>query len=106
MLQDGMTCEITRVAVLEGQRNACSFAYGALRRAAIALGYQRIYTYTRFDEHGASLRASGWTCEGSAGGGEWTRPSRKREATEDPVPKQRWVYYASDEAKARYEVSP
>lgn len=102
MLQDGVTCEITRVAVIDGARNACSFAYGALRRAALALGYQRIYTYTRYDEHGASLRASGWTHEGAAGGGEWTRPSRHRDVTEDPVPKQRWVYYASVEAEQRY----
>jgi hypothetical protein len=102
MLQDGLTCEVTRVAVVEGARNACSFAYGALRKAAIALGYQRVLTYTRHDEHGVSLRASGWTCDGEAGGGEWTRPSRTREATEDPVIKRRWVYYASDAARLNY----
>ena len=102
MLQDGVTCEVTRVAVVEGSRNACSFAYGALRKAAIALGYQRVFTYTRHDEQGASLRASGWICDGAAGGGEWTRPSRAREATEDPVPKVRWVYYASDAAHIKY----
>ena len=45
-LQDGLTCEVSRVAVLEGERNACSFAYAALRRAARALGYQRVVTYT------------------------------------------------------------
>ena len=38
MLQDGATVEIVRVAVLEGHRNACSFAYGRLRAAAVALG--------------------------------------------------------------------
>lgn len=92
MLQDGTTCEITRVAIQPGVQNGCSFAYGSLRKAAAALGYKRIYTYTRLDEGGVSLRASGWTCEGEAGGGEWHRPSRSRETTEDPVKKVRWVW--------------
>ena len=102
MMQDGVTCEITRVAVTEGAPNACSFAYGALRRAALALGYLRVLTYTRHNEHGASLRASGWTLDGAAGGGEWARPSRARALAEDPAPKQRWVYYATPMAAAHY----
>lgn len=54
-LQDGVTIEITRVAT-NGHRNACSLAYGSLRRAALALGYQRIITYTRADELGTRLQ--------------------------------------------------
>ena len=95
MLQDGITCEITRVAILEGHKNACSFAYGALRRAAIALGYRRVVTYTRADEPGTSLRAAGFRSEGQAGGGEADRPSRRRKPVEDPTPKIRWVWSAS-----------
>lgn len=68
LLQDGTTCEITRVCT-EGARNACSFAYGVLRRAASALGYTRVVTYTRMDEPGTSLRAAGFIDEGPAGGG-------------------------------------
>ena len=92
-LQDGTTCEITRVAVVEGHANACSFAYGALRRAARALGYTRVVTYTLADqESGASLRAAGFTDDGIAGGGEASRPSRPRHPVEQPGPKRRWVW--------------
>ena len=92
MLQDGRTIEITRVAVLEGHPNACSRAYGALRQAAVALGYQRIITYTRADETGHSPRAAGFRSEGLAGGGEADRPSRRRPPSEDPSLKVRWVW--------------
>ena len=95
MLQDGVTCEIRRVAIADGHHNACSFAYGALRRAATSLGYTRVYTYTRQDETGASVRAAGFVFDGEAGGGEATRPSRPRAASEDPSPKNRWVWPAS-----------
>ena len=50
----------------------CSFLYGAAARAAKALGYERIITYTLDTEPGTSLRASGWTCAGPAGGKRWT----------------------------------
>lgn len=92
MLQDGVTCEVTRVAVMEGYPNACSFAYGALRRAAVALGYERVVTYTRADEPGVTVRAAGFVCDGPAGGGEADRPSRRRGPVEDPTPKVRWVW--------------
>lgn len=91
MLQDGQTMEITRVATL-GDPNACSRLYGALRRAGQALGYTRFVTYTREDEPGVSPRAAGFRSEGPAGGGEVTRPSRPRRASEDPSPKVRWVF--------------
>jgi hypothetical protein len=93
MLQDGETCEITRVAVLEGHRNACSFAYGALRRAAAALGYTRIITYTLdAEEPGSSLRGAGFVDEGPAGGGEADRPSRRRKPVEQTGIKRRWLW--------------
>ena len=55
---DGRTAEVIRVAS-DGTRNASSMLYGALTRAAFALGYRRVITYTRADEPGTSLRA-GW----------------------------------------------
>lgn len=58
-LDDGATVEVTRVAS-NGTRNATSMAYGALARAAFALGWRRVITYTQADEGGASLRAAGW----------------------------------------------
>lgn len=93
MLQDGVTCEIVRVAT-NGAPNACSFAYGALRKAASALGYTRIVTYTRPDESGASLRAAGFRFAGVSAGGEWSRKGRPRKSAVDPGPKLRWVWYA------------
>ncbi len=68
-LQDGETCEITRVAVLPGQFNACSFAYGALRKAAAALGYTRVVTYTLASEPGSSVQAAGFVRDGGVKGG-------------------------------------
>jgi hypothetical protein len=96
LLQDGVTCEITRVAVLPGEHNACSFAYGALRRAAKALGYQRVVTYTLEGELGTSLKAAGFADEGLAGGGEANRPSRRRKPVEQPGRKRRWAWYATN----------
>lgn len=45
MAMDGWTLEVTRLAT-DGTRNACSMLYGGARRAAFALGYTRILTYT------------------------------------------------------------
>lgn len=70
-LDDGITLEVNRCCT-DGTKNACSLLYGAAWRAAKALGYKRIYTYTRVSELGASLRAAGWTCDGPAGGTHWT----------------------------------
>lgn len=58
-LDDGMTVEIIRTCTL-GTRNANSMIYGALWRAAQALGYRRGITYTQASESGASLRGAGW----------------------------------------------
>ena len=59
MLQDGKTVEITRVCTV-GQKNANSQMYGAICRAAAALGYERAITYTLQSESGSSLRAAGF----------------------------------------------
>ena len=76
-LQDGWTAEVTRCCT-DGERNACSMLYGAARRAAWALGYRRLITYTLPEEGGASLRGAGWKCLGERGGGSWNVPSRPR----------------------------
>jgi hypothetical protein len=88
-LDDGWTIEFTRVCT-DGTPNACSMLYGALWRAAKALGYRRAVTYTKQRESGASLRASGWTvvAELPAHKG-WNRPSRPR--VDNPrEPQLRW----------------
>ena len=78
-LDDGLTLEINRNCT-DGTYNACSMLYGAACRAAKALGYKRIVTYTLQSEPGTSLKASGWKIdELQAGGGSWSVPSRPRE---------------------------
>lgn len=57
--QDGLTAEVSRCCT-DGTHNACSMLYGAAWRAARALGYRRLITYTQAGEPGASLRAAGW----------------------------------------------
>jgi len=58
-LDDGRTLEITRVCTL-GHKNASTMLYGAIGRAAKALGYKRLVTYTLVSESGVSLRAAGF----------------------------------------------
>lgn len=90
MDQDGRTAEVTRLCVLDGQRNACSMLYGAAWRAARALGWQRLITFILDTETGTTLRAAGWHCIGEAGGGSWSRPSRPREDRAPTQGKLRW----------------
>lgn len=88
-LQDGLTAEVTRLCT-DGTPNACSLLYGAAWRAARAIGYTRLVTYTLPEEGGASLRGAGWRCVGEAGGGSWSRPSRAREDKAPTRSKLRW----------------
>lgn len=57
--QDGLTLEVTRCTA-DGTSDACSALYGASARAAKALGFRRLITYTQEGESGASLRAAGF----------------------------------------------
>ncbi|WP_396654965.1 XF1762 family protein [Microbacterium foliorum] len=74
---DGATVEVTRVAT-DGCPNACSALYGAAWRAAKALGYERLGTYTLVSEPGTSLRAAGWRQVHVVRGRSWSAPSRRR----------------------------
>src|SRR3990167_8622081 len=76
-LDDGLTLEITRVAT-DGCKDACSALYGACRRAAFALGYKKLVTYTLASESGTSLKAAGYRCIGEVRGraGGWPRRAR------------------------------
>lgn len=59
MLMDGVTLEVNRTCT-DGTPNVNSMLYGAITRAAFALGYTRLVTYTLESESGVSLRAAGW----------------------------------------------
>lgn len=79
LLDDGLTVEITRTCTT-GEKNANSMIYGALCRAAKALGYRSAITYTLPEESGASLRAAGFVLEcDTAGDAAWSRVSRPRQ---------------------------
>ncbi len=91
MLQDGYTAEVTRCCT-DGTKNASSMLYGAAWRAAKALGYRRLITYTLASEPGNSLRASGWrelytTKERPDG---WNTQNRPREVKAPTAPKTLW----------------
>jgi len=74
---DGWTLEVNRLCT-DGARNACSMLYSASWRAAKALGYRKLVTYTLPEEGGASLRGAGWRLVGERGGGSWSRAQRPR----------------------------
>ena len=78
-LDNGLTLEVIRSAT-DGTPHANSMLYGAAWRAAKALGYRRLVTYTQVGESGASLRAAGWRviAERPARAG-WSVPSRPRQ---------------------------
>jgi len=88
-LDDGWTLEVNRLCT-DGTKNACSMLYAAAWRAARAMGYHKIITYTLESEPGTSLKAAGWHCAGKAGGLRWTG---KRQPENDLYPaemKLRW----------------
>ena len=99
-LQNGFIAEVTRTCTLpSAPKGAVSFLYAACRRAAFALGYRKLITYTLQSESGASLRGAGWQMElklkPRAG---WDTPSRRRaNGTVDGVAKLRWSAQESQE---------
>lgn len=83
-LDDGLTLEITRVCT-DGTRNAASMLYGACRKAARAMGYDRIFTYTLPEEGGASLRAAGFKLDKDDAGGSAKMWHNRDGRTVEPV---------------------
>ena len=81
------TVEVLRLCT-DGTQNACSKLYGACRRAAKALGYDRLITYILEDEDGKSLLASGFSYCYTNKGGSWNQPGRSRTDKAPVCPKQ------------------
>lgn len=94
MSDNGLTLEVNRCCT-DGTKNACSMLYGAAWRAAKALGYLRLITYTLPSEGGASLRASNWKLIGERGGGNWNVPSRPRVDTAQLLQGQKLLWEAA-----------
>jgi hypothetical protein len=83
-VDDGVTLEVNRTCT-DGTRNANSMLYGAVWRAAKALGYLRCITYTQHDESGASLRAAGFRkVRDLPARKSWAASSVKLRAKRDP----------------------
>lgn len=86
------TAEITRIAS-NGTPHVASMAAAALVRAARALGYAKVITYTLASESGTCIKAAGFKRDDAhvSKGGEWSRGSRARAKALEPGPKVRWV---------------
>jgi DNA modification methylase len=106
-LDDGYTAEVTRTCT-RGVRNANSMLYAAAWRAARAMGYRRLITYTQHEESGASLRAAGYLPEASVSASPgWNRPSRPRSSNSaEYVRRTRWEVRMSSNSSGRPDRSP
>lgn len=89
VLDEDRIAEVSRL-VTDGTRNACSCLYGAAARAAAALGFEEIRTYTLPEEGGASLRGAGWVLDGETegDGSKWANRGRTIELF---AVKNRWI---------------
>jgi hypothetical protein len=89
-LDDGQTVEVTRLCTLAGAKNAASKLLAAAGRAAQALGYRRIVTYTLSSEDGICCRAAGFKRVAQSAGGRWSRRRRPRRDRHPLEGKIRW----------------
>lgn len=89
MADNGLTLEVNRCCT-DGVPNGCSMLYRAAWRAANAMGYTRLITYTLPEEGGSSLKGAGFKLIGLSGGGKWSRPSRPRVDTHPTQAKWLW----------------
>lgn len=88
-LDDGWTAEVTRCCT-DGTPNAASMLYAAAWRACRAMGYNRLVTYTRCDEPGTSLRATGFKELYTTRARSWDTPSRPRVDKHDIAQRTLW----------------
>jgi hypothetical protein len=103
---DGSTAEITRLCARsdlppaigrDGKAHAssvCSFLLARCARAAMAMGFRRIGTYTLARESGDSLRVAGWTKVAEVKGRSWDTPSRPRADKHPTEDKLLWEFCA------------
>lgn len=101
-LDDGVTLEVNRCCT-DGTRNACSMLYAHAWKAAKALGYTRMVTYTLPEEGGASLRATGWEMVADVKGVPWTNNTRKR--TDDHPLGDKWRWEVTTAGGRRFAVA-
>ena len=88
-LQDGWTLEVLRVCT-DGTPHAPSKIYATCWRAARAMGYRKLVTYTLKTEPGTTLRAAGWKIVGEVTKRSWDTPSRPRVDRDERQERFRW----------------
>lgn len=88
-LDDGWVVEVTRCCT-DGTKHVASKLYAAAWRAARALGFRRLITYTLEQEKGTSLVAAGFKELYSTPGRSWSVPSRPRVDKHPIGPKTLW----------------
>ena len=79
--------------------------YRAAWRAAKAMGYRRLITYTLPEEGGGSLKGAGFKLVGERGGGKWTCKSRPRIDTHPTQTKWLWELADTSAEQPNVEVS-
>jgi hypothetical protein len=73
--------------------------YAAAWKAAKAIGYRRLISYTLMTESGSSLKALGWRQMRNRGGKSWNRGKRKgkrHDASTTYLKKTRWEISLDD----------
>lgn len=88
-LDDGFTLEATRCCT-NGVEHVASKLYAAAWRAARAMGYRRLVTYTLASESGISLKAAGYRVVHGVRGRSWHTESRPRVDRHPIVDKLMW----------------
>jgi len=93
--------EVTRLCT-DGTPNACSALYSAAARAGVALGFEQIQTFVLISETGHSLRATGWTFDGTSSRGQWQHTDGKPRRTDQPTEtKARWTRHLAHRLEFR-----
>lgn len=95
--------EVTRLCT-DGTMNVCSFLYSTAARAAKALGYLKIQTYTLPEEGGASLKASNWKLDGVSSPSRWNTRNDQHQREKDLLgQKLRWVLVLNQRPDVRLD---
>ena len=84
-------CEVLRLCVLPGKKNACTFLLARAARIAREMGFEKIITYILDEENGSSLKAAGWLIDGSVKGRSWSSQTRIRFDPNPTTDKTRYV---------------
>ena len=100
LIDDGWTLEATRCCT-DGTKNAPSKLYAAAWRAAKAMGFKRLVTYTLAEEPGTSLKAAGFREIGTTPGRSWSVKSRPRVDTHPLGQKTIWELIENENTKLK-----